>query len=322
MTRLRRLVHGVLSVGLCVILIYVGWLMGESHRVITFKLVPVALVVGEIDHPAHVVQRGGRRWAAEVISNRVVSWPIGRPVEQITASVGTLIDPLASPHFLHVMEGARILVSEGWGQRIRMVDTQAMRVIDLPTASDLSLNAPHGICVRDTGEWLYIADSLNSRLVRVSLQSQRWQVFADHDRRVAYGRQLLCREDGLWLANSHENRAGLNPGIGSNVLRINDFESGRSEVMAAFGDANMTGLEVVDDRWLLVGLWGQRQTIGVVDLLSESAVTYLPSRDDITGPPYGFFFDTASRELLVAYLGDIRGRSQTGGFAVYHVPRG
>jgi len=91
--------------------------------------------------------------------------------------------------------------------------------------------------------------------------------------------------------------------------------------MAAFSDANMTGLEVIDDRWLLVGLWGQRQTIGVVDLLSESAVTYLPRRDDVVGPPYGFFFDKASRELLVAYLGDIRGRSQTGGFAVYRVPR-
>ena len=78
-----------------------------------------------------------------------------------------------------------------------------MRVIDLPTASDLSLNAPHGICVRKNGEWLYIADSLNSRLVRVSLQSQRWQVFPDHDRRVAYGRQLLCREDGLWLAERY-----------------------------------------------------------------------------------------------------------------------
>jgi hypothetical protein len=42
----------------------------------------------------------------------------------------------------------------------------------------------------------------------------------------------------------------------------------------------------------------------------------------MVGPPYGFFFDKASRELLVAYLGDIRGGSQTGGFAVYRVPRG
>ena len=78
---------------------------------------------------------------------------------------------------------------------------------------------------------------------------------------------------------------------------------------------------MVDDRWLLVGLSGQRQTNAVVDLLSESAVTYLPPRDDIAGPPYGFSFDTTSRELLVAYLGDIRTRSRAGGFAVYHVPR-
>lgn len=322
MIGLRRFVHGVSGIGLCVVFVYGGWLIGESSRGLSFKLVPVTMVVGEIEHPAHVVQSAGRRWAAEVISNRVVSWPIGRPREQITVSVETSLDPLASPHFLHVMGETRLLVSEGWGQRIRMVDSNAMRYIALPTPSDLSLNAPHGICTSEGGEWLYIADSLNSRIVRVSLQSQRWQIFPDHDRRVAYGRQLLCRRDGLWLANSHEDRVGLNPGVGSNVLRINDFQSGRSEVMAAFSDANMTGLEVIDDRWLLVGLWGQRQTIGVVDLLSESAVTYLPRRDDMVGPPYGFFFDKASRELLVAYLGDIRGGSQTGGFAVYRVPRG
>lgn len=321
-TGLRRFIHRATGVGLCVILVYGGWLIGEIHREIAFKLVPVALLVGDIEHPAHVIQYAGRRWAAEVISNRVVSWPIGGIREQTTVSAGTGVDPLVSPHFLDVIGEARLLVSEGWGQRIRIVDSNSMRFIDLPTPSDLSLNAPHGICTSEDGEWLYIADSLNSRIVRVSLQSVRWEIFPDHDRRVAYGRQLLCRQDGLWLANSHEDRVGLNPGVGSNVLRITDFASGRSEVMAAFADTNVTGLEVVDDRWLLVGLWGQRQTIGVVDLLSESAVTYLPRREDIGGPPYGFFFDKLSRELLVAYLGDIRDRSQTGGFAVYQVPRG
>jgi hypothetical protein len=282
------------------------------------RLVLQATHGGVLLHPAQVIRMDGRHIAAEVYNQRLV---IGNDasfskLQHLDRQV--LGSPLASPHFMHILDDDSLLVSEGWGRSVVSVS--------LPPAAPVlhrfngplgdTLRAPHGIC-RDAHGWIYVADSLNSRLVRFrDLQGSDWQVFPDNGQKVAYGRQLLCREDGIWLANSYEKREGLNPGRGSNVLRIRDFASGEVEQVVGFEDSNMTGLELIDGRWLLLGLW-QANRLLMIDTRDTSRRWHIEPPAGMHGPPYGIFIDEQQHEVLVSYLGDIHGKKQRGGFAVF-----
>ena len=141
------------------------------------------------------------------------------------------MDTVKSPHFLAEHPKFGILVSDGWGRYVySLLHEQWSRNQNAP---DSRLHAPHGVCVDDKGR-IVVADSLHSRLVRMqNMDSGEWEIFADNAKKVSYGRQLECLDDGLWLANSYENRDGLNPGRGGNILRIANFESGEVEVLAS-----------------------------------------------------------------------------------------
>jgi hypothetical protein len=145
------------------------------------------------------------------------------------------------------------------------------------------------------------------------------EVFADHKKLVSYGRQLVCEKDGLWLSNSYEDREGLNPGRGSNVLHINDFTSGEATVVADFPEVNMTGLVRLNRQWLVVGLWGARNQLALVSTNGSAIVKPIQPINDLPGPPYGLYFDEDRSELLATYIGSIHDRAHPGGLAVYPV---
>ncbi|MCG6872412.1 MAG: hypothetical protein LJE84_08995 [Gammaproteobacteria bacterium] len=180
--------------------------------------------------------------------------------------------PFAAPHFLAVHPRDGLLVSNGWGSSIVALpdlNGAAATVFSGPVNSRLT--APHGLCV-DANGWIYVADSLNSRLVRFrNLAGRDWQVFADHQRQVAYGRQLVCRDDGLWLANSFEQRPGLNPGSGGTLLHIKDFASGEARVVARF-DEKLTGIAALNDNQWLVGLWRAPPVVAVIDVRNGTTI--------------------------------------------------
>ena len=188
--------------------------------------------------------------------------------------------------------------------------------------SDRALNAPHGICQRRGDSWIYVADSLNSRLLRFkNTNVPQWEIFPDIERLVSYGRQLLCLPDSVWLSNSYEDRDGLNPGIGSNILRIAEFKSGRLEVIASFPNVNITGLEVINGRWIIVGLWGDQNRLLMIDARGQHNPVSIDSPESVPGPPYGFFYDKKSEQLLVAFIGNIHDNSHSGAIVAYSVTK-
>ncbi|KAA3625815.1 MAG: hypothetical protein DWQ08_08940 [Proteobacteria bacterium] len=271
-----------------------------------------------LDFPAHVTRAFGHYVASELFSGTLVFSSDANFGSPTRFDPSRLDEKLRSPHFLHFIAAGRLLVSEGWGKGIVSIDdpigTGWMRVTG---PRDDKLNAPHGVCQASDG-WVYVADSLNSRLVRYRNDGKQWQVFRDLDRKIAYGRQLLCRRDGVWMSNSYESREGLNHGEGGNVLKIRDFAAGVVDVVATFPDTNLTGIEVIDERWLVVGLWGAYQSLVVVDL-SDGTQHYVDNPPGLAGPPYGLHFDSQSKELIATWIGDIRKRTHRGGIVVYRV---
>jgi hypothetical protein len=225
---------------------------------------------------------------------------------------------LRSPHFISASNKPGILFSEGWGSGIiHIPDTRDPEITRFSGPSQRRFSAPHGVC-QARGGWIYVADSLNSRLVRYRQEDdRRFEVFADYDEMVGYGRQILCRDDGIWLSNSYERKEGINPGEGSNVLRITDFDSGRAEVVVKFKRANMTGIGIIDDRWLLIGLWSDTNQTLLVDLAGKEKMSRLPRPDSIPGPPYGITVNDVSNEIYISYPGDLMNKTNKGGYAVY-----
>ena len=283
-----------------------------------------AVYSGALTHPAQVIRIGDDYLGGELFSNNIVLSkspgfdPHQRPALREKDQEKALT--LGSPHFFEVLGPGRVLVSEGWGSNIALIDFGTGEVNRFGDSQGRGLNSPHGICHdADTG-WVYVADSLHSRLVRYRPgDSGPAEVFADHKKLVSYGRQLLCDEDGLWLSNSYEDREGLNPGEGSNVLHINDFTSGEATVIASFPEVNMTGLARLNRQWLVVGLWGAHNQLVLVSSDGSSAVIPIDPIAALPGPPYGLFFDPEHSELLATYIGSIHDRAHPGGLAVYPV---
>ena len=309
---------GLLIVGLAVIFSGVRLSWFEQPPTLAVS----AVYSGRLQHPAQVIRIGDQYVAGELFANRIMA---ADTVEFDSALPVSLDDgasslQLASPHFMQALDEHRLLVSEGWGSGIIIADIQsgAARRYTGPPAR--ALNAPHGVCQRSGDPWIYVADSLNSRLLRFqNTDDPQWEVFSDTQKRVSYGRQLLCLGDGLWLSNSYENREGLNPGSGSNVLRIVDFTSGVSEVMASFPDVNLTGLEVIDGRWIIAGLWGNQNRLLMIDAKGQHGPVSVDSPEGVPGPPYGLYYDKKAGQLLAAYIGSIHDRSHPGAIVVYTI---
>jgi len=251
--------------------------------------------VGE--HPTEIIHANGEYWLAQLRQDslfRVHRFPIQPDVIRIEPETA-----VRSPHFMAANQRG-VYVSEGRGSGVRYFAFDgSMAGSAVPI--DIPLQRPHGLCIKD--DWLYIADSVGSRLVRWHLVEQRSEVFADHEKKIAYGRQLLCRDDGIWLSNSYEKAFPLNDGIGSNVLRISDFASGNSDTIIAFPDTNTTGIEILDDRLLLIGRWVLKRDVVMLDLETGHLVGTLFTSDAELDAPYGISVDPSKRRFYIAFLG-------------------
>ncbi len=273
-----------------------------------------------LEHPSDIELADGGYLVTELFANKLVY------VKSQTFSDAIVLKPekigksFSSPHFIAKRPEGGYLVSEGWGRAIVSMDDVSganWKRFEGPDHDELW--APHGVCISRDG-WIYVADSLNSRLVRFrNLDGDRWQVFPDHDRKIAYGRQILCNDQGIWMANSYEARDGLNQGRGSNVLLITDFESGKTETMASFPRSNMTGIALLDERWFVVGLWSGGNRLVVVEKKTREVVFESPPPSQLAGTPYGMRFDERTGKLFVTYTGDISNLEKRGGVAVFKV---
>ncbi len=207
---------------------------------------------------------------------------------------------LQSPHFITSSDQGDY-VSDGRSDVIAFYPRERAQAGVL-LGKEWGLNRPHGVCLDSKG-WLYVADSVNSRLIRWHTVTGAVQAFADNQKVIAYGRQILCRRDGLWISNSYEGAFKLNLGRGGNVLRIVDFESGDAELIYANTDTNFTGIEIVNNRYLVVGRWSGKYDVIVYDLKKKVQVQVLSTYEEAFGAPYGMFADNAERTLYVSYLG-------------------
>ena len=270
----------------------------------------------KLSHPSDIIKFKGRYVVTELYKNRLVLF------DDFKLNGFEYFDPVKinkrfhSPHFLAVTKQDTLLVSNGWGSRI--VEISDLEGGDWKEFSgvDKKFQAPHGLCVDDDG-WIYVGDSLNSRLVRFrDMTGRDWQVFQDVDRRVSYIRELVCRNGVVWASNSYEKRPGLNPGTGSNILRITDFQSGVAEIAFSVADTGMTGVLPLNDSHILFGLWGARNYLGVINMGNKQLTTYERMR---LGTPYGMYFDYEADMVLVAYIGALTNPNEThlGGIAVY-----
>ena len=308
-----------------VVVVIASWWLSQTDGGAPSLGEPV-VYAGQLTHPAHVIRVGDEYLGGELFSNDLVlsESPRFESFRRmiLRENIKDKMVTLGSPHFFEPLGPKRVLVSEGWGSNIALIDMESGAVSRFGDGQGRGLNSPHGICLDASHGWVYVADSLHSRLVRYKPgDTDPAEIFADHKNLVSYGRQLLCDEDGLWLSNSYEDREGLNPGRGSNVLHINDFESGEATVVADFPEVNMTGLARLNQEWLVVGLWGAHNQLALVSTNGSSSVALIDPIAALPGPPYGLFFDAERSELLATYIGSIHDRAHPGGLVVYPVRR-
>lgn len=271
----------------------------------------------KLRNPGDIIKFKGHYVVTQVFDHRLAVFDDLETPDLRYFDPSTLGKNLKSPHFLAIAPDGGLLISDGWGSSIVEIDDLGGKHWRQFTGVDKSFRAPHGICVDEDG-WIYVGDSLNSRLVRFrDMTGRDWQVFRDVDNQVSYIRQLVCRDGAVLASNSYENRPGLNPGSGGNILKIEDFESGKARVLFEFPDTNITGLQPLDDNRFVVGLWGARRRLAVVD-------TREPGRTEFQrlalGTPYGMYYDAAAGRMLVAHIGKISKdpeKRQIGGIAIY-----
>ena len=274
-----------------------------------------------LKHPSQVIRIGNNYIAGELFSNDLI---LSKDLEfkssnRLVLKENGEITNLASPHFFFALNDNTVLVSEGWGSSVTSVNLKNGTVNRFRNKDGIQLKGPHGLCIDNEG-WIYIADSMNSRLVRYKLDKPGpAEIFSDIFERIAYGRQLVCDSDGLWLSNSYERINGLNQGKGSNILHIKNFQSGIADIVASFPETNMTGLSVINKRWIIAGLWGQKNQLVLVDKYKFSDPVFIDQIINLPGPPYGIFYDKSQLEIIVSYPGDIHSRSHKGAITSYRV---
>ncbi len=305
------------NVRLLVLLAGLAVSLGACQKV-TYDFDRPALVVaeGKLSHPTDIVRFKGQYVVAELFNNRLAIF------SDLQLSGLRYFDPkqigkqFQAPHFLAVTRNDTLLISNGWGNSIVAISDLDGRDWREFSGTGGNFNAPHGICVDEDG-WIYVGDSLNSRLVRFrDMNGKDWQVFADLDKRVSYIRQLVCRDGAVWASNSYENRPGLHSGEGGNVLKIQDFASGRADVVYSFPLSNLTGVMPLNDNKLLVGLWSVRRQLVLHDMRADKSTLF--NRIEL-GTPYGIFVDGSAGQVLVAHIGQINEKRapNLGGIAIY-----
>ena len=305
------------AIGLCAI--FSGSYLYLESRTDPPRLIgpPQTITHPQLNQPSDIVKFDGSYVASELRKNRLAIF------DDLNFSNLRHFDPRSinkkfkSPHFMEVTPWNTLLISNGWGSSIiEIADLNGSQWKEF-SGMGKKFRAPHGICVDEQG-WIYVGDSLNSRLVRFrDMQGKDWQVFSDSDRKISYTRELVCNHDGIWISNSYEKRKGLNPGKGSNVLKITDFESGKVEIVWSVSNTNITGALPVNQTELLVGIWGNRQRLILADLSKKTSSTFSASS---LGIPYGTFKDQDNSLILVAHLGQLSKNqtNQIGGFTFFH----
>ena len=143
------------------------------------------------------------------------------------------------------------------------------------------------------------------------MQGLSWQVFKDVEQKISYIRQLVCKNGAIWISNSYENRPGLNPGQGSNVLRIDNFATGKVQVVYEDNNTNITGILPQKDI-LLVARWSNNINIEAMNLRSGKSFVVENSQNKL-GVPYGLF-EEKDESIIAAYFGSFKANS--GGLAV------
>lgn len=223
----------------------------------------------------------------------------------------TIGEKFQAPHFLALSPQGNLLISNGWGRSIVEIENLEGAGWKEFRGDTLGFKAPHGICVDDQG-WIYVGDSLHSRLVRFKdMDGTGWQVFEDIDKKISYSRQLVCKNGAVWISNSYEAREGLNSGQGSNVLRIDDFESGKANIVYETIHTNITGILPLD-RTLLVAEWGNKQSIISVNM-STGELSDISGSKNALGIPYGLY-ENKNEQVIAAYFGSFQ--DNQGGLAV------
>ncbi len=264
----------------------------------------IELTHPNLEKPLDLLVFKGRYVAAEMESGRLAIF------DDLSFADFRHFDPsdigqyFNEPHFLSPSPWGTLLISNGTGMSI-------VEITDLDgtgwrefSGVEIPFNSPHGSCIDDKG-WIYVGDSLNSRIVRFrDMDGSGWEIFGDIDRRVAYSRQLVWHDGALWVSNSYEQRPGLNPGKGANVLRISDFSSGKSEIVwqDERNNVNITGILPLDDQ-LFVSVWGDFQWIIRVDL-KTGTFTEVEGSNNSLGIPYGLYRDQLSGSIIAAYFGN------------------
>ncbi|RTZ99752.1 MAG: hypothetical protein DSY89_07825 [Deltaproteobacteria bacterium] len=209
-----------------------------------------------------------------------------------------------APHFMAISPRGHLLITNGWGDSIvKIEDIDGSGWQEFGGLPGSEFNAPHGICVDDDG-WIYVGDSRNSRIVRFKdMKGSSWQVFKDVDRVIAYARQVICKNGSVWVANTYESIEGLNPGRGANVLRIDDFNSGKVHIIHTEKKTPITGILPLKDS-LLVARWGRKKNIAAIDFKTGKLFPIKKSHNRL-GVPYGIFKDRGNR-IITAYFGSLK----------------
>jgi len=305
------------KIGLVLLICLVLNVACDSHdRTLVIELSEFTPTLAQ--HPSDTIEFKGHIWSTELRKGRVSTLTSFATSSSVESNKKTSEQHIKSPHFL-AKKGDLMYISAGWGKDIHIYSPLEQQLSKMQF-NDLELHAPHGICIE--GNWLYIADSLNSRLVRKQLDHP-WaeEVFADKQQKIAYGRQIRCDQTGVWIVNSYENKPGLNKGIGANILLISDFASGDTEVIFEIPTSNATGMEIINNRFLIVGLW-RRQKLVMIDLENKSIernITEIALPSPYRGPPYGMRYSEKDNSLYVAFIGDLYKAGETGGIARYSI---
>ena len=273
------------------------------------------------NYPSDILFHDDKIWLTELRGNRVSAYPLSAFSDPDLATPITSSSKINSPHFL-TSNGNLMFVSAGWGEDIYKKSAAVDSEFEVTDFSPLTLKAPHGLCIKDG--WLYVADSLNSRLVRKKLESDLLtniepQIFSDTQSKISYVRQIRCDEAGVWLVNSYENRPGLNLGKGSNILLVKNFMSGEVDIKYESLTSNATGMELINGRYLIVGLW-QANKIVMLDLKNrDNELLELELPKPYAGPPYGMNYSAEDKKLYVAFIGDLYKEGNFGGVATYDI---
>lgn len=268
--------------------------------------------------PADIIKYKNKYVYAELLENTIGSFasPFDPNLMVGKFNPKSVDKKFRSPHFL-ATDGDRIYISNGWGKSVASISSlQGADFEEVGVVAGKQLWAPHGLCVGDDG-FLYIGDSLNSRVVRIEIQNPKNQsVFSDINNKISYSRQLVCKDGEVWISNSYEDRPSLNKGLGSNVLRIKNWDSGLADVVFEHPSSNISGIAVID-KTLVIGLWSNEQAV-IAKNLYTSKTYYVARKNDGLGIPYGMLYEPESRRLIVSYLGTLD-KNSTGGFVVFDI---